>query len=151
MATQRETTPPGEVQPQGEAQPQGEIQKGSCHCGAVTFEIHGPIRDFRRCDCSICRRKGAIMCTADKDQFRLVCGEEKLGLYQWNTKTARHYFCRTCGIYTHHWRRSRPEFGYNIGCIEGVDIRALPEVEIFNGQAMTVVGEADRAEMKDQN
>lgn len=151
MATQRETTPPGEVQPQGEAQPQGEIQKGSCHCGAVTFEIHGPIRDFRRCDCSICRRKGAIMCTADKDQFRLVSGEENLGLYQWNTKTARHYFCRTCGIYTHHWRRSRPEFGYNIGCIEGVDIRALPEVEIFNGQAKTVVGEADRAEMKDQN
>ena len=151
MATQRETTPPGEVQPPGEAQPQGEIQKGSCHCGAVTFEIHGPIRDFRRCDCSICRRKGAIMCTADKDQFRLVSGEENLGLYQWNTKTARHYFCRTCGIYTHHWRRSRPEFGYNIGCIEGVDIRALPEVEIFNGQAMTVVGEADRAEMKDQN
>ena len=62
------------------------IQKGSCHCGAVKFEIHGPIRDFRRCDCSICRRKGAVMCTADRDQFHLVEGEEHLGLYQWNTR-----------------------------------------------------------------
>ena len=77
----------------------------------------------------------------DKDQFKLVSGEKALGLYQWNTKTARHYFCRTCGVYTHHWRRSRPEFGYNIGCIEGVDVRALPDIEIFNGQAMTLVGE----------
>ena len=118
---------------QDDAAPQDAVQKGSCHCGAVRFEIDGPIRDFRRCDCSICRRKGAIMCTADKDQFKLVSGEEALGLYQWNTKTARHYFCRTCGIYTHHWRRSRPEFGYNIGCIEGLDIRALPDVKIFNG------------------
>ncbi len=126
---------------QDDAAPQDAVQKGWCHCGAVRFEIYGPIRDFRRCDCSIYRRKGAIMCAADKDQFKLVSGEEALGLYQWNTKTARHYFCRTCGIYTHHWRRSRPEFGYNIGCIEGVDIRALPDVEIFNGQAMTLVGE----------
>jgi hypothetical protein len=114
------------------------IQKGSCHCGAVKFEIHGPIRDFRRCDCSICRRKGAVMCTADRDQFRLVEGEQHLGLYQWNTRTARHYFCRTCGIYTHHWRRSRPEYGYNIGCIEGFDIRSLPDVEMVDGQAMSV-------------
>lgn len=145
MATQQDATS------QDEVQPQGEVQRGSCHCGAVTFEIHGPIRDFRRCDCSICRRKGAIMCTADKDQFRLVSGAESLGLYQWNTKTARHYFCRICGIYTHHWRRSRPEFGYNIGCIEGVDIRALPDVEIFNGQAMSLVGEDDRTDMNGRN
>ena len=124
------------------ATPQGEVQKGSCHCGAVTFEIHGPIRDPRRCDCSICRRKGAIMCTADEALFKLVSGAEHLGLYQWNTNTARHYFCRSCGIYTHHWRRSRPEFGYNIGCIEGVDIRALPEVEMVNGQAMSGVSQA---------
>ena len=124
------------------ATPQGEVQKGSCHCGAVTFEIHGTIRDPRRCDCSICRRKGAIMCTADEALFKLVSGAEHLGLYQWNTNTARHYFCRSCGIYTHHWRRSRPEFGYNIGCIEGVDIRALPEVEMVNGQAMSVVSQA---------
>ena len=138
MVTQHEATP------QGDVQPQGEVQTGSCHCGAVRFEIHGPIRDFRRCDCSICRRKGAIMCTADKDQFRHVSGADNLGLYQWNTKTARHYFCRTCGIYTHHWRRSRPEFGYNIGCIVGVDIHTLQEVETVNGQAMSVVGEDDR-------
>ena len=117
------------------------IQKGSCHCGKVQFEIHAEIRDFRRCDCSICKRKGAVMCTASEDEFKLVAGENHLGMYQWNTNTARHYFCTSCGIYTHHWRRSRPEFGYNIGCIEGFDVRGLPDVTFFNGAAMSVVSE----------
>ena len=67
---------------QGDAAPQDAVQKGSCHCGSLRFEIHGPIRNFQRCDCSICRRKGPIMCTADKDQFKLVSGEEALGLYR---------------------------------------------------------------------
>ena len=67
---------------QHDAAQQDAVQRGLCHCGAVRFEIHGPICDFRRCDCSICRRKGAIMCTANKDQFKLVSGEEALGLYQ---------------------------------------------------------------------
>ena len=88
--------------PQDDKAPQDEVRTGSCHSGAVRFEIHGPIRDFRRCDCSLCQRKGAMMCTADTDRFKLVSGDEALGLYQWNTKTVRHYFCRTCGIYTHH-------------------------------------------------
>ena len=36
-------------------------------------------------------------------------GADQLTVYQWNTKTAKHYFCNVCGIYTHHQRRSNPK------------------------------------------
>ena len=116
--------------------------KGSCHCGAVHFEVDGGIEEYRRCNCSICRRKGAIMVTARKADFRLVAGADNLSLYQWNTNTARHYFCKTCGIYTHHWRRSAPQYGFNLGCIEGVKISDYTDVPLGNGAAMSLVDEA---------
>ena len=116
--------------------------KGSCHCGAVHFEVDGGIEEYRRCNCSICRRKGAIMVTARKADFRLVAGADNLSLYQWNTNTARHYFCKTCGIYTHHWRRSAPQYGFNLGCVEGVKIADYTDVPLGNGAAMSLVDEA---------
>jgi hypothetical protein len=106
--------------------------RASCHCGAVVLELDLPdgIVDPRRCDCSICRRKGAIVASVPLAGLRVVRGEEVLRLYQFNTKTARHYFCSICGIYTHHQRRSNPElYGYNVGCLEGVnpfEIGAVP-------------------------
>jgi hypothetical protein len=50
--------------------------------------------------------------------LRVTKGQDKLSLYQWNTRTARHYFCSVCGIYTHHQRRSLASI---VACIEGVD------------------------------
>lgn len=61
-------------------------------------------------------------------------GKENLTLYQWNTKTAKHYFCRTCGIYTHHQKRSDPsQFGFNVACLEGVDPFELADVPLMDG------------------
>jgi hypothetical protein len=59
---------------------------------------------------------------------------EHLRLYQFNTKVAKHYFCGICGIYTHHQRRSFPDqYGYNIGCLEGVDPFLIPNVPVNDG------------------
>lgn len=96
----------------------------SCHCGAVVLELDLPdgIVNPRRCNCSICRRKGAIVASVPLSGLKIIKGEDVLKLYQFNTKTAKHYFCSICGIYTHHQRRSSPhEFGFNVGCLEGVD------------------------------
>jgi hypothetical protein len=113
--------------------------KGACHCGQVKFEVHAQPRDARRCDCSLCRRKGAVMFTASADEFKLVAGQDNLKLYQWNTMAARHYFCKTCGIYTHNWRRSAPEFGYNSGCLESFDLSTLVNVPTGLGSMLSVV------------
>ena len=96
----------------------------TCHCGAVELLLDLPdgIADPRRCDCSMCRRKGAIVASVPLDAISIVKGQDILRLYQFNTHTAKHYFCSQCGIYTHHQRRSQPHlYGYNVGCLEGVN------------------------------
>ncbi|NKE66284.1 GFA family protein [Ramlibacter sp. RBP-2] len=120
-----------------------ETRTGSCHCGAVVFEVdlEDGFENLRRCNCSLCRRKGAVMASVPLERLRIVRGEDKLALYQWNTRRARHYFCSACGIYTHHQRRSKPtEYGFNVACIEGVDPGALGPVAMGDGAAQSLVG-----------
>ncbi|MCS6096637.1 MULTISPECIES: GFA family protein [Shewanella] len=108
----------------------------SCHCGAVVLELSLPngIENPRRCDCSICRRKGAIVGSVPLAGIKILKGEDVLKCYEFNTKTAKHYFCSNCGIYTHHQRRSNPhEYGYNIGCLEGVNPFDLENVPTNDG------------------
>lgn len=110
--------------------------RATCHCGAVELELDLPdgIVDPRRCDCSICRRKGAIVASVPLSGIRVVKGQDALRLYQFNTKTAKHYFCSVCGIYTHHQRRSNPEeYGYNVGCLEDVNPFDLGNVPTSDG------------------
>jgi hypothetical protein len=112
------------------------IHKLVCHCGTVEIELSLPdgIVAPRRCDCSFCRRRGAIAGTTRLEHIRIIKGEDKLTLYQFNTGVARHYFCSVCGIYTHHQRRSNPqEYGYNVGCLEGVNPFDLGEIETMDG------------------
>lgn len=121
-----------------------EIKHGSCHCGAVEFqvELENGFEDIRRCNCSLCRRKGAVIASVPLARLQVTKGAENLALYQWNTKTAKHYFCKTCGIYTHHQRRSRPElFGFNVACIEGVDPYAFKNVAIGDGASQSLEGQ----------
>ena len=110
--------------------------RASCHCGSVVLELDLPdgIVDPRRCDCSLCRRKGAIVASVLISGLRVVEGEDQLKLYQFNTQIAKHYFCSRCGIHTHHQRRSNPqEYGYNVGCLEGVNPFDLGMVPTHDG------------------
>ncbi|UPQ89779.1 GFA family protein [Vibrio sinaloensis] len=114
----------------------GDKHIATCHCESVKLELALPngIEKPRRCDCSICRRKGAIVASVKLDGIRILEGEHLLTLYQFNTKTAKHYFCSVCGIYTHHQRRSCPdEYGYNVGCLVGVNPFDLGEIVTHDG------------------
>lgn len=107
-----------------------------CHCETVKIELTLPnrIENPRRCDCSFCRMRGAIVASVGLDNLKIIEGEENLGLYQFDTMTARHYFCKTCGIYTHHQRRSNPtQFGYNLACLENINPYLLDNVPILDG------------------
>ncbi|WP_439865617.1 GFA family protein [Pseudomonas syringae] len=112
------------------------VHQASCHCGAIMLELELPdgIVDPRRCDCSLCRRRGAIVASVAKNGVRVVHGQSVLKLYQFNTRTAEHYFCGRCGVYTHHQRRSNPdEYGYNVACLEGVNPFDLGQVKVSDG------------------
>jgi hypothetical protein len=110
---------------------------GCCHCGAVRFSFSGElIEKGLRCNCSICSRKGAMMTSqaVPPDQFSYEVDDELLGCYQFGAKTATHYFCKRCGIYTFHETARLPgHFRVNLGCIEGIDPFTL-ESELFDGK-----------------
>jgi hypothetical protein len=78
--------------------------------------------------------RGAISVSVPLDGLKVTKGVELLTLYQFNTMTAKHYFCSRCGIYTHHRRRSNPDqYGVNLACLEGVNPYDLKDVPIFDG------------------
>ena len=115
---------------------------GKCHCGAVEFEVDlvDGYKNLRRCNCSLCRRKGIVMADVPMEKLRVTKGSDNLTLYQWNTKVAEHYFCNTCGIYTHHRRRSVPEeYGFNVACIDGVDPYSFSDIKIGDGSSLSLV------------
>ena len=110
---------------------------GTCHCGTVEFEIpfDGDFKNIRKCDCSLCSKKWAVVASVPVEELKVLKGADKLSLYQWNTKVAKHYFCSVCGIYTHHQRRSNPhEFGVNIACFPEVDVHDYQDVSYHDGR-----------------
>lgn len=55
--------------------------KGSCHCQAVKFEIDTKLEELTICDCSICRKKNALMVKVHESAMRIMSGEETLTTY----------------------------------------------------------------------
>ena len=111
------------------------MKKLKCHCGFVEAEINiSNINKILRCNYSICKRKGTIMSLVKNEDFKIIKGFNKLKLYQFHTKVAKHYFCTNCGIYTHHNPRSNPAMtGFNLGCLDDIDVFNLENVQINDG------------------
>lgn len=110
--------------------------RGQCHCGAVHFEakLTDGVASALRCTCSLCRMRGAVIVLAQREDFRLTAGQDELTEYRFNTGAARHYFCRTCGIYTHHQRRLDPtRIAINAACLDGISPFDFAEVRMVDG------------------
>ena len=113
--------------------------RGSCHCGAVTFRIDADIGELTTCDCSLCRRKNAVMTRVHESELAILSGEDLLSAYVWNTGRAKHFFCSRCGVYTFHRKRAAPDyFGVNVFCLEEFDPASVP-VRATEGIGMSVV------------
>ena len=112
------------------------MKKLKCHCGEFKAEINIDNLDkILRCNCSICKRKGAIMSMVKNENYKIIKGEDKLSLYQFHTKVAKHYFCSICGIHTHNRPRINPKiYGVNIACIEGVEPFEIEDVPVNDGK-----------------
>ena len=110
--------------------------EGGCHCGAVRFsaELPGPEVELLDCDCSICRMTGYLHLIVPDGDFRLLRGDTALSKYRFGTKTARHLFCRHCGIKSFYKPRSHPgHVSINYRCLdEGHGL--APTVVAFDGR-----------------
>jgi hypothetical protein len=116
---------------------------GSCHCGAVKFKVRTAVTPAARCNCSLCKRKGALMTPPFAvGELTILDGRDALSMYQFNTRAAKHYFCKHCGIYPFHQTRKDPQlWRANVGCLEGVDPYAL-EAGLGDGASLSVVEDA---------
>lgn len=112
--------------------------KGSCHCGAVAFEVDGELTGALACNCSICSRKGSLLWFVPRDQFRLQASEDALGTYTFNKHVIEHNFCRTCGIHPY-GEGTDPQgnrmAAVNIRCLEDIDLDSVP-VQHYDGRGV---------------
>lgn len=112
--------------------------RGSCHCGAVAFEVEGEIEAAVACNCSICARKGALLWAVPRDKLRLLTAEDALGRYTFNRHAIAHRFCKTCGIqpFSEDAAEGDERSAYvNLRCLEGFDAASVPVIE-FDGRSL---------------
>jgi hypothetical protein len=108
--------------------------EGGCHCGRVRFRVTAALDGVTECNCSVCRKKGFLHLIVPLEQFELVSGQDDLATYRFNTGTAKHTFCKVCGIHAFYVPRSDPDkIDVNVRCLDGVDLSALA-IKPFDGQ-----------------
>jgi hypothetical protein len=112
---------------------------GSCHCGAVRFEVRMATPEkVYACNCSICSRAGWLLTFVEGDAFRLLAGEASLTDYQFGKRHLHHTFCSVCGVRP--FSRGAGEGGalttaINVRCLAGLDLTKVP-VESFDGASL---------------
>ena len=110
---------------------------GACHCGAVSFDFNAElVTSGICCNCSFCKRKGSVLSpfTLSPNEITINAESGSLGLYQFDSKIAKHYFCNTCGINPFLESMLEPgNFRVNLGCIDKIDIFEIT-VKTFDGK-----------------
>jgi len=120
--------------------------RGACHCGRVRFEVDAALDHVRACDCSVCSKRAALVFRVPKESLRLLVPWDELSSYEWGSRTAKDFFCKTCGILPFR-RPSDPTpdelragvarfdgWAVNARCLEGVDVAALPVKRIHGSR-----------------
>jgi hypothetical protein len=94
---------------------------GGCHCGAVRFVAEVPDAPVPAldCNCSVCRMTGFLHVMVPHERFELVTGRDALSSYRFGTGTAKHLFCRHCGVKSFYQPRSHPDaWSVNANCLD---------------------------------
>lgn len=111
---------------------QADTITGSCHCGAVRFEISRP--DWLvSCNCSICRRHAALWAHCPPNAGRLLQGEGATAAYLWGDRTIAFHFCTTCGVTTHYAGVDGARVSFNVRLADDPGAVADIRVRTFDG------------------
>lgn len=104
---------------------------GSCHCGAVRFEVDIAAGVTpTRCNCTVCTKISQANSIVKPAAFRLLAGEESLTRYVWRSELASRAFCKRCGVHCF-GSGNIPQLGgefvsVNWNCFDDIDIGATP-------------------------
>lgn len=111
------------------------LHKGGCHCGAVRFQVLAPaVLKVCVCNCSVCTKKQNHHFIVPEAKFQLISGKEELTTYTFNTCTAKHTFCKVCGVQSFYTPRSNPD-GKAVmpHCLDSGTVTSIMQ-ENFDGQ-----------------
>jgi hypothetical protein len=110
------------------------IYSGSCHCGAIQFQVDAPEKiKCADCNCTICSKSGYLHLIVPRSKLKLLQGESSITTYSWGTRIAKHTFCKTCGIKPYYIPRSNPDgYDVNVRCLDPVPVEL--EIEPFDGK-----------------
>jgi hypothetical protein len=114
-----------------------ETHEGGCHCGRVRFRIRVDFTEsvVGECNCSICTKKGILHLPVAKERIEILSGTEDLTTYKFNTGTAKHTFCRHCGIHPFYNPRTDPEnYSVNVHCLDDYDPDTMGPRRLFEGK-----------------
>jgi len=120
---------------------------GGCHCGRVRFEVRAAAElNVSQCNCSTCAKSGYLGLTVPKERFTLLQGGDSLTTYSFNTRVARHPFCRHCGIKSFYHPRSHPEgVTVNARCLDPESVASM-RIRPFDGRRWEAQFPEGRAE-----
>ena len=109
--------------------------EGNCHCKAVRFKFAAAADVVvQSCNCSICTMSGFLHLIVPQEQFVLLAGKDDLTEYRFNTKVAKHLFCKTCGVKSYYIPRSNPDgVSINMNCVDRSTFSDI-KIEDFDGQ-----------------
>lgn len=110
------------------------IYKGSCHCSGIIFEIEAPeVLNVEECNCSMCKKSGFLHLIRPLSSFKILKGKELITTYSFNSHTAKHTFCKVCGIKPFYTPRSNPDgIDINVRCLDTEPKEVL--ISKFDGQ-----------------
>ncbi len=109
--------------------------QGSCHCGAIRYQVETDLQHVMRCNCSLCGRTGTLMTFVPASALAVQQGEDSYVDYQFGGRKLHHGFCRTCGVRPYGFGKGKngPMVMINVGCLEGVDTREYADVTVYDG------------------
>ena len=107
---------------------------GGCHCGAIRFAFHSEeSAQIWKCNCSICDMIDYDHLFIKHDLFKLTSGKELIEKYVFETESAKHYFCKLCGIKSFYQPRSHPDmYSIHLKCVD--DPPEINEIIYFDGK-----------------
>ncbi|KAJ3705825.1 hypothetical protein LUZ61_009530 [Rhynchospora tenuis] len=114
------------------------IHTGGCHCKSVRWQVEAPASVVAlECNCSYCSMRGTWGFSVPSSKFKLIGdSNEFISTYSFNTHTARHTFCKVCGITSFYTPRSNPPGKAVTVVVSCVDPGTISHVEIrhFDGR-----------------
>ena len=79
----------------------------TCHCGAIQVRVRQLPRTVTSCNCSICRRYGALWAYYRPSSITVRAPKGGLSKYSWNRRIRNYYRCKRCGCVTHYTYREK--------------------------------------------